>query len=124
MARPPGQRTDLQALAHDQPPAGMRRVFMGGFWTNLLNPKVAIFFLAFVPQFIAPDAAHKTLAFLALGLLFNVNSLPVNAGWAWTAAWVARHDGAQRRMHWLDKVAGAMFILFGLKLALSDAPGR
>ena len=124
MARSPRQRADLPALAHDEAPVGMRRVFLGGLWTNVLNPKVAIFFLAFVPQFIAPDATHKTLAFLALGLLFNVNSLPVNAGWALTAAWVARHEGAQRRMHWLDKVAGAMFILFGLKLALTDSPGR
>lgn len=89
----------------------------------MLNPKVALFFLAFLPQFIASDAGDKTLAFLFLGLLFIVNSIPINAGWAMFAAWMARHGSVQRGMHWLDKIAGAMFILFGIRLALVDRPG-
>lgn len=112
-----------EAHARTAPAVPLRQVFLGGFWTNVLNPKVALFFLAFVPQFIAADAPHKTLAFLLLGLLFNVNSLPVSAAWALAAAWMARRVGAlQRRMHWLDRAAGAMFIGFGIKLALSDRP--
>ncbi len=99
----------------------LRSVFVGGFWTNALNPKVALFFLAFVPQFIAPDADNKPLAFVLLGVLFNVNAIPINIGWAWLAAWTARRTGVvQRGLQWLDGVAGAMFIAFGLKLALSD----
>lgn len=108
-----------------QTPVAMsrREVFKGGFWTNVLNPKVAIFFLAFVPQFIAPGAEHKALVFLLLGTLFNVNAIPVNIGWALAAAWMARRISAvQRGMHWLDRVAGALFIAFGIKLALTDAP--
>ncbi len=101
----------------------LRSVFVGGFWTNVLNPKVAIFFLAFVPQFIAPGTENKALAFVLLGVLFNVNAMPVNAGWALAAAWMARRAGVvQRGMHWPDRVAGAMFIGFGLKLAFSDRP--
>ncbi len=99
-------------------------VFRGGFLTNVLNPKVAIFFLAFVPQFISPDAEHKALVFVLLGTLFNVNSIAINSGWALAAAWMARHGAVQRGMHWLDRVAGAMFVAFGLKLALSDNPSR
>ena len=99
-------------------------VFRGGFLTNVLNPKVAIFFLAFVPQFIAPDAPNKALAFILLGILFNINSVPVNSGWAIAAAWMARHGAVQRGMHWLDRAAGAMFIAFGLKLAFTDNPSR
>lgn len=49
--------------------------FRSGLLTNLLNPKVALFFLAFVPQFIGADVADKTLAFLLLGLLFVGQSL-------------------------------------------------
>lgn len=124
LARPAAGPTDLAALAAAQPPASLRAVFLGGFWTNVLNPKVAIFFLAFVPQFIPPEAGHKALSFILLGLLFNINSVPVNSGWALAAAWMARHGGVQRAMGWLDRVAGVMFIGFGLRLALADRPGR
>jgi RhtB (resistance to homoserine/threonine) family protein len=101
----------------------LRRVFRRGFLTNVLNPKVALFFLAFLPQFIAPDASHKTLAFLALGVLFSVNALPVTLGYAWLAAWAAdRVSLVRRAIHWLDRAAGVLFIGFGLKLALTDHP--
>ena len=123
LARTP-QAADLNALARQQPDVGLRAVFLGGFWTNVLNPKVAIFFLAFVPQFIAPDAADKTLAFLLLGALFNVNSVPVNIGWALAAAWMARRGAVQRSLHWLDRAAGVLFIAFGLRLAFADLPSR
>jgi threonine/homoserine/homoserine lactone efflux protein len=104
---------------------GLKRIFFQGFWTNVLNPKVALFFLAFVPQFIAPDVTNKPLAFLLLGLLFNFNGLWVNVGWALTAAWMASRLGAvQAGMHWLERVAGLMFIGFGIRLALSDHPAR
>jgi threonine/homoserine/homoserine lactone efflux protein len=124
IAKVPQQADDLSALAQARPASSLRAVFLGGFWTNVLNPKVAIFFLAFVPQFIAPDVGNKALAFVLLGSLFNINSIPINSGWALAASWMARRDAVQRGMHWLDKVAGVMFIAFGLKLALSDNPSR
>ena len=103
----------------------LKSIFFKGFFTNALNPKVALFFLAFVPQFIAPGTEDKVTAFLLLGLLFNLNSLPINFGYAWLAGWASRRVGAvQRAMHWMDKAAGLMFIGFGLKLALSDNPSR
>lgn len=123
LARAP-QAADLHALARRPSEAGLRAVFLGGFWTNVLNPKVAIFFLAFVPQFIAPDAPDKTLAFVLLGALFNINSVPVNVGWALAAAWMARRGAVQRGLHWLDRAAGVLFIAFGLRLALADTPSR
>ena len=105
-------------------PQRLARIFWGGFWTNVLNPKVAIFFLAFIPQFIAADYAHKSLAFAALGLLFNINAIPVNVLWVWLGSGLASRAGWLRsRLHWLDRTAGAMFIGFGLKLALTDKPG-
>jgi len=102
---------------------GYRLILLRGFWTNALNPKVALFFLAFLPQFIAPNVAHKPLAFLLLGLLFNFNALWVDLGWALAAAWLAGRAGVvQKGMHWLDRIAGAMFVGFGIKLALTEAP--
>lgn len=101
----------------------LKQVFMKGFWTNVLNPKVALFFLAFLPQFIAPAAGHKTLAFLLLGLIFNFNGLWVNLGYAALGTGVSRRFAALHgRMRWLERAAGALFIGFGLKLALTDNP--
>jgi threonine/homoserine/homoserine lactone efflux protein len=123
VARTSTASNDLRTLVGNLPSTGLHKVFWGGFWTNVLNPKVALFFLAFLPQFIAPDVADKTQIFLLLGLLFNLNSIPISIGWALLAAWMARRDSVQQGMHWLDKVAGMMFILFGLRLALTDRPG-
>ena len=101
----------------------LKKVFMKGFWTNVLNPKVALFFLAFLPQFIAPGAQDKTLAFVLLGLIFNFNGLWVNLAYAALGAAVSqRFTALQRGMRWLERVAGAVFMGFGLKLALTDNP--
>ena len=113
---------DGAATAHAAP-TPLKTIFLRGFWTNALNPKVALFFLAFLPQFIAPTVEHKPLAFLLLGLLFNFNAVWVNMGWAVAAVWLAQKAGGlQARMHWLDRVAGSLFIAFGCKLALTDTP--
>ena len=111
--------------ASDVTTPSMKAIFLGGFWTNALNPKVALFFLAFVPQFIAPGAVNKPLAFLLLGLLFNFNAVFVNVAWAALAGGMARRMVAvQRGLHRLERVAGLMFIGFGLKLALTEAPSN
>jgi len=118
-------RLDLNRAADTGVKADLWAIWRRGFLTNVLNPKVALFFLAFVPQFIAPGTEDKVTAFLLLGLLFNLNSLPINFGYAWLAGWASRRVGAvQRAMHWMDRAAGLMFIGFGLKLALSDNPSR
>ena len=101
----------------------LEKVFLQGFWTNVLNPKVALFFLAFLPQFITPHSAHPSLAFLALGVVFNVSAIPINMGYVLLAAWLKQRAGVvQRGMHWLERIAGAVFIGFGVKLALTELP--
>ena len=101
----------------------LKKVFLQGFWTNVLNPKVALFFLAFLPQFITPHSAHPSLAFLALGVVFNVSAIPINMGYVLLAAWFKQRAGVvQRGMHWLERIAGAVFIGFGVKLALTELP--
>ncbi len=121
-----GSALPLSATAHTRSGAAkldLWGVYRRGFFTNVLNPKVALFFLAFVPQFIAQDTLHKAWVFLSLGVIFNVNSLPINFGYAWLAAWATRRSRlVQRGMHWLDRAAGCLFIGFGIRLALTDNP--
>jgi threonine/homoserine/homoserine lactone efflux protein len=97
---------------------GRWTAFRQGVLSNLLNPKVALFFLALMPQFIDAGSANKVGAFLVLGLTF------VTLGVAWCmvlAVAAAKLRGAFLRRpsmgNVLNKVAGAMFIALGLKLA-------
>ena len=101
----------------------LKNVFAKGFWTNVLNPKVALFFLAFLPQFIAPTAEHKSLTFLLLGLIFVANSVWISLGYAALGAVISQRLAVlQRGIRHLERAAGVMFIGFGLKLALMDNP--
>ncbi len=99
----------------------LRTVFVQGFLTNILNPKVALFFLAFLPQFIDSHAPHKALGFLLLGGIFNFNGTVWNLFMAWSSARVASGmRSATRASVWLTRGIGATFLYLGARLALSD----
>jgi threonine/homoserine/homoserine lactone efflux protein len=103
------------------PRVSLRAVWVQAFWTNALNPKVALFFLAFLPQFIAPGTAQAFWSFLALGLVFTFNSSWINIGYGVLAAWAAsRLALVQRGLAGLDRIAGALFVGFGARLALTE----
>jgi RhtB (resistance to homoserine/threonine) family protein len=97
------------------------RLFRQGLLTNVLNPKVALFVLAFLPQFISPDAAHKTQAFLFLGAWLVVQgTLFLLVLVAVTAR--LRSLGASPRLgRWLNGIGGGLFLGLAGKLALADA---
>ena len=101
-------------------PASLRAVFTQGFLTNALNPKVALFFLAFLPQFIDPAASDKALAFVVLGLVFNVNGTLVNLAVALAAARLAALPSFAVIRSRLDKVLGALFVGLGARLAFTN----
>ncbi len=101
-------------------PLSMQAIYWQGFLTNALNPKVALFFLAFVPQFIAPDSRHKAWAFIVLGIIFNCNSML----WCHFLALVTAFAGQRVKVRestgfWLKTTVGVLFISLGIKLALS-----
>ena len=97
------------------------RLFWQGFATNALNPKVALFFLAFVPQFITPDAPSKALAFVVLGLVFDLNGmLYLHALVALTALARRRVSPDARVGRAIHGVLGALFVALGLRLALAS----
>ncbi|RVU40922.1 LysE family translocator [Rheinheimera riviphila] len=98
------------------------KIFRQGLLTNVLNPKVALFFLAFLPQFVAPDAPSKAEAFLFLGAIFNFNGMLWCLFLAWSSAVASQKVQASARVKlWLNRLIGGLFITLGFKLALSRA---
>ena len=96
-----------------------RKIYLSGILTNVLNPKVALFFLAFLPQFIDPNYTNSTVSFLVLGLTF------VTTGTIWClilALFSAKLSSSIKQNYkikgWLDKFTGIVFIFLGIKLAL------
>lgn len=104
-------------------PAEFRRsttlaAFRQGILTNILNPKVALFFLAFLPQFIDPASNAKVAAFITLGLTFVITGTTWCLILAFCAAtFSARLRGNQTITQWLNRTVGALFVFLGIRLA-------
>ncbi len=104
-------------------PSSFRRrtagaAFRQGMLTNILNPKVALFYLAFLPQFIDPGSSAKVPAFLVLGLTF----VATGTIWCLVLGWFASVFSQRLRRNetisqWLNRTAGAVFIFLGIRLA-------
>jgi threonine/homoserine/homoserine lactone efflux protein len=96
-------------------------VFRQGAITNILNPKVALFFLAFLPQFVDPARGSVALQIVVLGCLFNTSGTIVNIAVAHLAAsagrWLGARGDVERIFRWLT---ASVFIGLGLRLALGD----
>jgi len=111
---------NAQQERHTVPLLDTNRIFRQAILVNVLNPKVALFFLAFLPQFVAPHASHPSLAFLFLGCLFNFNGTIVNLIFAVSSAQIA---GRVKKIgvisHLLKTGVGALFVWLGLRLAIS-----
>jgi threonine/homoserine/homoserine lactone efflux protein len=111
-------RSSAASLPSHFSSSGFFAVFKQGMLTNILNPKVALFFLAFMPQFIAADSPNKFLAFIALGLCF----ITTGTIWCFCLAWFAsllgdRLRGSTTFRDILNRTAGALFVLLGVRLA-------
>jgi len=119
MSRPSGM---VAEAATSEGAIPLRRVFWQGALTNILNPKVALFFLAFLPQFVSAESSHKALAFLLLGLIFICNGTLWCLGVAAFAARTAdRVKRSGRAMFWINRALGGMFVYLGARIALLQA---
>ena len=107
----------LQSAA--EVPAGALALFGKGLLANAINPKVVMFFLAFLPQFVAADRGDAPLQILQLGVVFTLQAAVLFALLGFFAGhvgrWLQRHGNAGL---WLDRIAGTVFVGLGLKLLL------
>ncbi len=109
--------TPIDATA-STPPAPLWRSFITGYWTNLLNPKIGVFYIATIPQFIPAGASHLEMGVALAGVhaaLGVVWFTLVILGAAAMRRWIS----SPRSMRIIDRVAGTVLIGFGARLAVS-----
>lgn len=113
-------REELLAGTTDEK-TSLAKTFLQGTFTTLLNPKVAFFYIAFLPQFVDKTQAHIPFQLFILGLVFNITGLAVDTSIALLASllgiWLTGHKGAARIIRWLT---GGVFIGLGVRLAVSQ----
>jgi threonine/homoserine/homoserine lactone efflux protein len=108
------------ATAAAAPRQSLRSLFMKGLLANAINPKVVLFFLSLLPQFVIAANGNVPAQMLALGVTFTVQAAILFGLLGYFAgavgAWLERRPGAGK---WLDRVAGGVFIALGVKLIVS-----
>ena len=118
-------RSDTPAMQLKLPRRSLARLYRDGFIVNLLNPKTALFFLAFLPQFVDPARGAAAFQIAFLGLLFTLMGLTSDGLYALVAGtagrWVKRQG---RYLRWERYVTGGVFIGLGVTAALTGAGRR
>ncbi|MBP8308318.1 MAG: LysE family translocator [Burkholderiaceae bacterium] len=114
LLRTGGGPLDLQAASR----RSLARLFVDGALSNVSNPKIAIFYFAFLPQFVLPGASHPTLSVFVLGLVFAALTFlvkgPVGFFAGLLSGWLRARPGALAGLY---RCSGAVLIALGLKLA-------
>jgi threonine/homoserine/homoserine lactone efflux protein len=113
---------DTGALTvEDTAPRSAAKVIVSGVLINLLNPKLTIFFFAFLPQFVSPGEPYATLHMLELSAVFMLVTFVVFAGYGFAAASLRRHVVSRPSvLDWMRRVFGAAFVALAGRLALAD----
>jgi threonine/homoserine/homoserine lactone efflux protein len=111
-------RRDLAIIAGAAAPRSLLRLFGDGALSNVSNPKIAVFYFAFLPQFVLPGALHPTLSVFVLGLAFAALTFlvkgPVGLAAGLLSGWLRSHP---RALAWLYRCSGVVLIALGARLA-------
>lgn len=114
-------RADEARIAATDGGMSPRARYVRGILMNVSNPKVAIFFLAFLPQFADPARGPLSVQIVGLGAAFMLTALIIFSGIAWAAdrlgAWLMRSKRAQAG---INRLTAAIFLLLALRLAMSE----
>jgi threonine/homoserine/homoserine lactone efflux protein len=114
---------NVDVEAGDSAPRSFMRLFADGAISNISNPKIAIFYLAFLPQFVAADAARPAVTVFVLGLVFAVLTFTVKGPMALSAGllsgWLRSRPYMQR---WMHRCSGVVLLALGAKLAMERRP--
>lgn len=114
-------REGFVSTRDDAPPMSLRSVFWQAVVSNLLNPKIAVFFLAYLPQFVAPGVGVASLRLLSLGIAFALMTWAIFSVFAVFSGklgvWMRRKPAVSRGLGWLT---GGVLVALGLQFALSD----
>lgn len=104
-------------------PRSLRRLFFDGALSNIANPKIAVFYFAFLPQFVRPGATHPTLSIFVLGLAFAALTFlvkgPVGLGAGVLSGWLRSRP---RALVWLYRTSGIVLVGLGVRLAFERRP--
>ena len=99
----------------------MRNIFWQGVLTNVLNPKVALFFLAFLPQFVNLHQSNMALRILFLGTWFNIGGTLINIIVSLLFGRVGKWlSNSPKFIQWQERITGTILIALGIKVALSS----
>lgn len=111
---------DKEAVVLDSTPRPAARVILSGVLVNILNPKLTVFFLAFLPQFVNPAEPHSVPRMLELSAVFMALTFVIFAAYGMLAASVRGHVTSRPRvMAWLRRVFAGSFVALGAKLAFA-----
>ncbi len=109
------------APSRESAPLSPAQLVVQGVLSNVTNPKIVLFFFAFLPQFVDPASAHPTRDLVFLGVLYAALALPIKAGVGFAAGSLSerllRRPGA---LLWMNRVCGAVLVGLGLRIAASD----
>lgn len=111
------KQSPLTIATEGAAPIKYSKVLWQGFWSNVLNPKVALFFLALLPQFVDPKGAHRMIQLLILGLSLNIFGIFFNVILVYSASFVSQ--GLRNNPNIspiLNKIMALVFITLGLRL--------
>jgi len=113
--------TGALAVEEENAPRSAARVIISGILINILNPKLTIFFFAFLPQFVSAHEPSAPLRMLELSAVFMLVTFVVFVGYGVFAASVRTHVVSRPRvMTWMRRVFAGSFVALGVKLALPD----